>query len=98
MAAATTTPSIVLSHRPGEWEGTFLVLLKALLEDLAVDGEGNCVTVTYDYDGKHRTIIGSLVGVDPGDGRFRDAVIHVQEDGELPLIIDVQDIKTIGLN
>lgn len=62
-----TSEYLTLTHKPGVWDGTFHVLVQALLDDLLPEGPVD-VKVTFEEDGE-QTATGKAVSITE-DGRL----------------------------
>lgn len=44
--------TLTLDHNPGEWDGTYVIVLQALINDLLSDGEGFGAVITWQDEDK----------------------------------------------
>ena len=65
--------SLTLDHTPGEWDGTFVLTLRFLVEDLLSDGQFTAAVTWQDDEGvTEQVATGQITGFD-GDG---DLMLH----------------------
>jgi hypothetical protein len=79
--------ALTLSHTPGEWDGTFAVVLDALVRDLLSDGAPFAATVVYwDPYRRDETSVSGEVSAITDDG---DLIVDMVP---MPSSVSVSDV------
>lgn len=73
--------TLTLDHNPGEWDGTYAIVLRALIDDLLSDGAGFGAVITWQDD---------VVVVTTG------LVSQVTDDGDvlLDMLLDIRPVPS----